>query len=640
MLASLLASMVIAAPPGGARVIEAIEPDHLESGHTHKLSIRARGLRGGDKAYLDGVELPLEWVSSSTVQATVTSRPPGHYAIVVGRPRAKSFPVILTVVMPPPRFLPLPTLVAVNEEERLEMEIRLEDDRPGRIFARGLPPGAHWYESQKRLVFKPDFTQGGQTHHVSFLSREGTLTATAAFDLEVVDTIRPIEPTIHASKHDKKGFTRIVLDQLTDDFTSAPPWKQKIYEARVCVPDRATAEAQVPVRLFLHGADAEMPDGCVNHEFRVYPSDPDTTYWWGYGAPDVPTNYTQRRILQLVEWVLDTFPGADPRRVYVVGTSMGGAGALSLGLLYGHHFAYVETYWAQSIPRHQRPGRQKTLDEIWRAPPDALDASGGNPWDLQDITRILAEVPSARDQFLFVRHGKDDPVIHFGAAVLPSELTGLSLYDTLESTRAGHYVVWDEAGHGPADPVMGKHWWDESWDLIDDHAAYLRLDRAFPAFSASSANEDHGDGQPRSPRPFDPTRGYAGKVGVAGDTGWDGAIAGAMNRWLRWDAAKIVDTIDRFEIPLFTRVDPSPSLTPPRPGYPARRDGRVEAGPIRVAVTPRRVQSFRCLPGERIAWTFGGSHGEVTADSSGAVTIVDLVLTSLPTTLVLERISD
>ena len=56
-----------------------------------------------------------------------------------------------------------------------------------------------------------------------------------------------------------------------------------------------------------------------------------------------------------------------------------------------------------------------------------------------------------------------------------------------------------------------------------------------------------------------------------------------------------------------------------------------------VDVTPRRVQRFRCLPGERIRWSFGTARGTVTAASDGSVTVPRLRLGGDWLPLVLER---
>ena len=94
-------------------------------------------------------------------------------------------------------------------------------------------------------------------------------------------------------------------------------------------------------------------------------------------------------------------------------------------------------------------------------------------------------------------------------------------------------VVWDEGGHGSADPFLGNRWWD-NWNRATDEITFLHRKLAFPAFSNSSADDDPGDGGPNGRQTWDDTRGYAGSVSTPGDTGFNGQLAGARNRYLRW----------------------------------------------------------------------------------------------------------
>jgi hypothetical protein len=252
-----------------------------------------------------------------------------------------------------------------------------------------------------------------------------------------------------------------------------------------------------------------------------------------------------------------------------------------------------------------------------------------------DLTRALAESSEARDQFMFLKHGKDDPTIHFGAAVLPSPRTGDSLYGALQRLGVGHFAVWDEGGHGVADPVLGDGWWTGSWAPIHGDEATLRRDRAFPAFSASTLDEDPGVGVGNGKQDWSANAGFAGVVAVAGDTGWDGAVAGALGRFLRWDGDSVVDTVDRLQFAL--RVHAGDGDDPPAAGYPSEGDLVLGSLPALVDVTPRRTQAFRCRPGERVSWSFGQVNGEAVAGPDGSVTIPRLPLTDAWTTLVIRR---
>lgn len=527
---------------------------------------------------------------------------------------------------------------AVDEDSWLVVDVKVRDpnEDPLRVWAQGLPPGARWDEEGRRLSFRPDFIQGGQSWTVTIIADDGERRSASSFEIDVIDTIEPPEPVIEEVTA-QAGYTRIRLSQITDEYLDSPGHAGRSFDAYVTVPDGVSPDAPVPVRLSLHGFGSPPAMSGSSTEFRIGPHDPDNTYWWGYDAAlpdaepsgeDVP-DYSQRRAMQLVGWVLDNYAEADRRRVYVLGSSMGGAGAMTVGLWYARHFAYLHSVLGQGIPRNHRPGRITQLEGHW-------GPSDGAAWDLPDVTRLLADSLDARNQYLFVRHGKDDNTIHFGAALLPSALTDDSLYSALQGLHIGHLAVWDEGGHGPADPLLGSGWWDQSFSLMRDEVSFLRSDLAFPAFTLSSADGDPGDGDGNGKQGWSDNSGFAGDIPVPGDTGWNGAVAGTLNRFLRWDATQIVDTVDRFAMPL--RVHDGEGSAPPAPGYPSlgdRFDGEL---PVVADVTPRRVQAFRLRPGERLGWSFGGATGEVTVDAEGEVTVPGLELTLEWQTLELARV--
>lgn len=537
--------------------------------------------------------------------------------------------------LPPDIADPGPQVIEEDEVLELVVEVRDPDDDPLRVWAQGLPPGATWDEDARALRFRPDFIQGGGEWTLTIVADDGEHRTRRDVAIAVIDSIRPPEPEIVDTEF-YDSFTRLTLLQVTDDYTDSPGNAGRSFVAFVTVPVSATPDEPAPVRISLHGIGASAPSAGASNEFRVGPHDPDNTYWWGYDAAlpdgeasgdDVP-DYTQRRVLQLLGWVLENHPEADPTRVYVSGGSMGGAGAMTLGLWYARHFAYLSGSWGQAVPRNHRPSRLTQLQGLW-------GPSDGPHWDLLDLTRLLRDSPEARDQYVFTRHGKDDPTIHFGAAVLPSPLTGYRWYDALQDLGVGHLAVWDEGAHGPADPLLGSGWWDDGFSPIHDDLTFVRRDLAFPAFSLSSNDGDPGDGQGNGKQTWSANRGFAGTLEVVGDTGWNGEIAGALNRFLRWDAAAIVDELDRFAVPL--HVLDGEGSGPPKAGYPTRGDRFDGELPVVVDVTPRRLQGFRVRPGERIAWQFGAQHGEVVVDERGTLTIPGLELGLAWQTLELTR---
>ena len=526
-----------------------------------------------------------------------------------------------------------PGAQSVVEEQWLELAVTVRDPDGDvlRVWAQGLPPGASWDEAARTLRFRPDFIQGGRAWTVTIVADDGEHRVAREVAVEAIDSVRPPAPEI-VGMEDLGGYTRLAVVQVTDDYLDSPGHAGREFQAFVMVPDYADEAERFPVRIGLHGiGTATPPSTGSSNEFRIGPHDPENTYWWGYdaGLPDadpvgvdVP-DYTQRRVMHLLGWVLENYPQADAERVYVAGSSMGGAGAMTLGLWYARHFAYVSAQLGQAVPRNHRPARVAQLEGLWG--PIAEEAKDGlSVWDELDLTRLLASSLEARGQYLFVRHAKDDPTIHFGAAVLASPHTGERLYDALQARGIGHLAVWDEGGHGPADPKLGSGWWDEGFSPMTDDTTFVRRDLAFPAFSLSSADGDPGNGEGNGKQAWSVNAGYAGVLEVAGDTGWNGEIAGALNRFLRWDANAVVDTIDEFSLPL--HVHDGEGSDPPAKGYPSRGDRFDGDLPVVVDVTVRRTQAFLLRAGEVVAWRFGGQAGEATANAAGELTIEGLEL--------------
>ncbi len=338
------------------------------------------------------------------------------------------------------------------EERHAEMKIRVTDGDGDevRVFVADLPPGARFDESKQTLHFRPDFTQGGRTWTATITATDGDNVVTAPLTIRVKDTIRPPAPTV-VNREDLGDHIRLTMAQTTDTWLDSPGHAGRVFEALVLVPKTGHP---VPVRVELHGLGGHPWPDPPGDKIRVRPFDPNVTYWWGYSErlPEGPAGgkvpgYTTRRVLHLLDWVLRTQP-ADPDRVAIFGGSMGGAGAKTIGLLHARHFANIDATIGQAIPRNHRPTRLDQLSGIW--------GRKGPVWDRLDLTRLLEESAEARDQFVFTHHGKDDGIIHFGAVVQRSPRTNESWYSALQRHHVGHYVTWDEGGHGPPDPVMGS----------------------------------------------------------------------------------------------------------------------------------------------------------------------------------------
>ncbi|MBI5542506.1 MAG: IPT/TIG domain-containing protein [Deltaproteobacteria bacterium] len=623
----------------GAIDLSALSPSSAPGGSPFRLSLTGNGFDATTIALLDGTAMPTTFISPSELTAEIPATPRGQHAIAVRGAVGTSPSRALQIGNSPP-VLEVPGPQSIAEEALLLLSLKVSDldGDAVRVFVTGLPPGARWDEAARLISFRPTFIQGGRRYTVEVSATDGFDSAEGQLELAIVDTISPPSPVIVGSES-YPGYQVLTLRQTTDTFLDSPGYAGRSFEARLVVPDDLSSVAPVPVQIRLHPfSSGPGPVEGTGRELRLYPHDPMDSYWWGYSdrlsgaGPENGTirPYTARRVLQLLEWVLSQYPGADPERVWISGGSMGAAGSATLGLMYARHFSCVRATAGQTVPRHHRPSRLQTLEQLWGTQAHNLDdGSGMGVWDRLDLTRVLRDEPESREQFVYLWHGKDDIAITFSAAVLPSPLTGASFLQTLQRERVGHIAYWDEGGHTEPDPVLGD--WFGTWNP----AEHLRRDRPFPAFSSCANDRFPGDGGGNGRRPWDPETGYAGEVAVASDTGWNGEIAGAYNRSLRWDENLIVDTRYRLELPL--RVEDGAGGPPPRPGYPTTGDKLDGPLPVRVDVTPRRVQAFRCLAGERIRWAFGEATGEVMSSPDGSVTIPGLLLTKEWRTLLLER---
>lgn len=633
-----------AVPEGPKLVLASASPTSIAGGQGANVTLTGEGFDEKTVVERDGEPLTVLSRTGTKLVVDFTPRGKGPALLQVRRGERRSTLVEVTVRNTPPKLGAIPTQV-LEEEQPFALVVPVSDldgDRL-RVFADDLPPGARFDEVTRTFSFRPDFIQGGQRFTVQLTVVDNETSVKGHFTLEVKDTVHPPAPTI--TKTETVGqCQRLTLSQTTDAFLDNAG---RTFTATVMVPKSATLATPAAVRIILHGfGGVPATNAGCSQSFRIDPHDELDTYWWGFGdgwapsGPGTPSKvvypYTARRVLHLLGWLLTNYAGADEERVFLDGSSMGGTGAMSLGLLWARHFAGIDARIGQAIPRNHRPSRMSQLTKLWGTPSQNLrDDSGSGTWDRQDLTRALRDEPEAKQQFLFTRHGKDDGTIHFGAVVMPSPLTGLRFLEALQQLHIGHYATWDEGGHGPADPVLGANWWDSGWSRMNDPQSFLRRDRPFPAFSRSSHDDDPGDGGGNGRQPYKAESGYAGVLSVVGDTGWNGAIAGARNRWLRWDTTQAVDT--RVSVELRLQVKSGSGQAPRQEGYPNEGDLFTGQLPVLADVTPRRVKKFQLLPGELVKWEFAGRTGVVTTQSDGTVTVPQLPITTGWQTLKLTR---
>ena len=462
--------------------LSAIAPASVVGGSEFELTARGDRFAAGDVVTVDGQPLATSFISAAELHARLPAQRRGHPVIAVQRGEQRSAALTLDVRNTPPR-LHNPGPQTVAEETTLRLTLSADDfdgDRV-RLFVRDLPPGATFHPATGVVEFTPDFIQGGERFLLKATVDDGTERVSELIPIAVTDTIHPPDPVI-SKVETFATFKRLTITQTTDSYLDSPGYAGRSFTAYVMVPLALAPAHPLPARISLHGFDGAPWQQGWEGELRIAPADPANTYWWGYSdtlpgaaAGGTVPEYTLRRVLHLLSFALRTMPGIDRERIYVEGASMGGAGAATLGLLYARHFCAVQATIAQAIPRNHRPSRVAQLAPLWGNPPakgSVSDLQKG-VWDRADLTRVLHDVEEARNQFIFFKHGKDDTTIHFGAVVIKSPLTDRTLYQALALEHVGHFVVWDEGGHGIVDPVLNDQWWERGWNPVFDDTSSL-----------------------------------------------------------------------------------------------------------------------------------------------------------------------
>lgn len=348
------------------------------------------------------------------------------------------------------------------------------------------------------------------------------------------------------------------------------------------------------------------------------------TWWYGFAADHnyqtdgpVPTagvvaNFTQQRVLKAVdELITRADVNVDTSRIHAVGHSMGGSGALSFGIHYGHVFSGI--YASQGMTDYSSsPLFQDEFARLWgtqsanllieNSGPHAeqiaawnADGTATGVWDWLDHGEQLLRRRGDEFALLMFGHGKDDDVIDW-------------------ETQGRDFVVDVEAANVAFTSEQRDNW-DHTWmgfgfaphTLTTD--GYPDLGRWKYRGDISQVAFSQASGSSSTP------------VGPVGTDTWnldlDWSTAGNL-----WDQA-IVDTTDRYEVSV-----------------------RSLSGTQTASVTPRNLQQFSVSPGEAVVWqSVSLSTGEVlqsgtaAADADGLVTLSAVQVQPGGTRVIIARAS-
>jgi hypothetical protein len=323
---------------------------------------------------------------------------------------------------------------------------------------------------------------------------------------------------------------------------------------------------------------------------------PPQTWWYGYydhhgirppRPGDIVHNYTERRLLSMLEWVKSRFE-VDPSRIFAAGLSMGGSGASALAMRHPHVFAFGIS-WVGVHDFARSPQFTSGFESLLGAPALKLRTGEGElVWDRLDLPRFVRQNPAAETAFLTFANGKNDSQIGWPQA--------LDFVRALQETRRPFIFTWGQAGHGERAYVPTKNGGGDNASPI----LPLSRDRSLPAFTRGSLDDDPGNGDPKS-----------------------GAPQGQINMYLRWDPESLIDRADRYELALYLIAS-------------APRDSCT------ADVTLRRVQSFKTPPGTRVAWQNLGTGGPLqagtaVADAYGLITLPEVLIRKRASRLVVQR---
>ena len=157
------------------------------------------------------------------------------------------------------------------------------------------------------------------------------------------------------------------------------------------------AKAGAPLYVVLHSAGHDV-NSCLacttkvgNHDIYHAPQDFYALYldcrankgdwWWGgekYKGPEVAP--TEKRVIDTVKWVVKEY-GLDENRVYLCGNSMGGSGALGIGMRHGDVFAAVKANVpakTEHVSSRMYFGKPVPADVALPDPPIVVDYSAQN----------------------------------------------------------------------------------------------------------------------------------------------------------------------------------------------------------------------------------------------------------------------
>jgi len=389
-------------------------------------------------------------------------------------------------------------------------------------------------------------------------------------------------------------------------FFKGPYVSQTSYEFLVRLPllkTKLKTTDRLPLVLMLHprGGDFKQHDRSWPDHLIITPDDNTEgighSGWFGYHemAPRAPkpqtivVPYTHRRLLYYIRFAVARL-NADPNRIWIMGGSMGGGGALLFAL---HHPEWALGAVADKPPIDMRalPTLRDMAEKTLGPMEMNLKVLGTNisAWEYTSVPCLLNNQPRSR-LWLDIHHGRRDAVVPFEQYHTSLSPPARSFLQLFEEGAASGVFAWDMSAHERPDPIG-------PWQPVYQPMATgtLRMDRPTLVF-------------------FNPSVGHFGLPEGLGK--WqpgqrpERAPRGMINAFCRWEGTDLVDRTDRFEVSLWLAND--------------QGEWRPEGGSgIFYSVSPRGTHQFTLPPRCPFRWRVepDGIGGKVASDAQGQLTI-------------------
>lgn len=313
-------------------------------------------------------------------------------------------------------------------------------------------------------------------------------------------------------------------------------------------------------------------------------------WWYGYntesygGDPKkgVNVNFTEKRLLYIIEWAKSAFD-IDENRIYLTGASMGGTGTINFGLRHPEIFAAIYANVPHTNTGDGVSDHESWFAAMWGKRADAVKTNEGiNIWDRLNMTAYIAD-PKNEIPFVKTLNSREDPAMPWQQ--IPPFVKAMN------AARRGFVSGWGVGMHNLAfehRPVITRKF--DPFRIVKNES--------YPAFSNSSINDDPGNGDKEN-----------------------GTLTGQMGGGFDWQI--LADEKNKWSAKISNITDPAINVT--------------------ADITPRRLQKLKVADNKKYFYTNTDSQGNllqsgnIEPDDLKLLTLKQIIITPEGNTITLTR---